>query len=176
MEVNHVWLILVIVLLFAGFPSAFAAITTALHIPILAVLVGISFRGVSFTFRNYDTRSARVQRKWGLGFSMAIVIAPFLLGVVVGSITQGRVVISNGARANGFVRTWFSPFPLIVGCFTVALFAYLAAAYLTVEATAPELRENFGNRALLAACVVVVLALLTFFSAAKMPPSQKRTS
>src|SRR5713226_8323341 len=33
-EANHVWLILVVVLLFAGFPPAFAAISTALNIPL----------------------------------------------------------------------------------------------------------------------------------------------
>src|SRR6266478_9804265 len=33
-EANHVWLILVIVLLFTGFPGGFATIMTALNIPI----------------------------------------------------------------------------------------------------------------------------------------------
>ena len=36
-EANHVWLILVIVILFTAFPPAFAAIATALHIPDHAV-------------------------------------------------------------------------------------------------------------------------------------------
>ena len=40
-EANHVWLILVIVILFTAFPPAFAAIATALHIPITLLLIGI---------------------------------------------------------------------------------------------------------------------------------------
>jgi len=40
-EANHVWLILVIVVVFSAFPPAFAAIMTALHIPMSALLVGI---------------------------------------------------------------------------------------------------------------------------------------
>jgi cytochrome d ubiquinol oxidase subunit II len=164
-EVNHVWLILVVVLLFSGFPPAFSAITTALHIPLLALLIGIIFRGVSFTFRTYDTRSIRVQRIWGFGFSIASIITPFLLGVVVAGITQGRVVISNGASVNGFLRTWLSPFSIIVGFFAVSLFAYLAAAYLTVEANTQELREDFRIRALVAGGAVAVFALLTFIVA-----------
>jgi len=40
-ESNHVWLILVVVLLFSGFPRAFSAIMIALHIPITAMLIGI---------------------------------------------------------------------------------------------------------------------------------------
>jgi len=164
-EVNHVWLILVIVLLFAGFPAAFAAISTALFVPIMALLIGIIFRGVSFTFRSYDTRSPGIQRSWGLGFSIASVITPFLLGVIVGGITNGRVMMANGNSVSGFVHPWFSPFPFVVGCFAVALFAYLAASYLTVEADTAELREDFRARALFSGCVVAILALLTFFAA-----------
>ena len=37
-EANHVWLILVIVLLFTAFPAAFAAMMTALHIPLTSPL------------------------------------------------------------------------------------------------------------------------------------------
>src|SRR5947207_6316050 len=39
-EANHVWLILVIVVLFTAFPPAFATIMTALHIPMTAILLG----------------------------------------------------------------------------------------------------------------------------------------
>src|SRR5712675_1711616 len=44
-EANHVWLILVIVLLFTAWPVAFGAMMTALHIPLTAMLLGIVFRG-----------------------------------------------------------------------------------------------------------------------------------
>ena len=44
-EANHVWLILVIVILFVGFPPVYTKVLTVLHIPILLVLLGIIFRG-----------------------------------------------------------------------------------------------------------------------------------
>lgn len=44
-EVNHIWLILVVVLLFTGFPAAFSAATTALHVPLTIMLLGIVLRG-----------------------------------------------------------------------------------------------------------------------------------
>src|ERR1700722_18133989 len=44
-EANHVWLILIIVVLFTGFPRAFAPVMTALNIPMTLVLIGIIFRG-----------------------------------------------------------------------------------------------------------------------------------
>src|SRR6185295_3243306 len=51
-EANHVWLILVIVLTFACFPPAFAAISIALHIPLSLMLIGIVLRGSAFAFRS----------------------------------------------------------------------------------------------------------------------------
>jgi hypothetical protein len=46
-EANHIWLILILVLLFSGFPRAFSSIMVALFIPILLVLLGIILRGSS---------------------------------------------------------------------------------------------------------------------------------
>src|SRR4051812_5378836 len=62
-EANHVWLILVIVLLFTAFPGAFAAMMTALHIPLTAMLVGVVLRGSAFVFRKYDAKDDHVQRR-----------------------------------------------------------------------------------------------------------------
>ena len=38
-EANHVWLIVAVVILFTGFPRAFAAVSTFLHVPLLLALV-----------------------------------------------------------------------------------------------------------------------------------------
>src|ERR671935_354143 len=59
-EANHVWLILVVVLLFTGFPAAFGALSVALHVPLVLMLVGIVLRGSAFTFRTYDSRRSAV--------------------------------------------------------------------------------------------------------------------
>jgi len=47
-EANHVWLIVIVVLLFVAFPVAFAAISTALHIPLTLMLIGIVLRGSAY--------------------------------------------------------------------------------------------------------------------------------
>src|SRR5438445_10427669 len=82
-EANHVWLILVIVILFAAFPPAFAAISIALHIPITLLLIGIVLRGTTFTFRAHEAQSGDVQRRWSLLFSITSIITPVLLGIVI---------------------------------------------------------------------------------------------
>src|SRR5262245_45210162 len=70
-EANHVWLILVVVLLFTGFPTAFAAISVALHVPLTLFLVGVVLRGSAFAFRGLDPNLETGQKRFGLVFSMA---------------------------------------------------------------------------------------------------------
>src|SRR5713101_4852408 len=61
-EANHVWLILVIVVLFTAFPPAFAAVATYLLIPLALALVGIVLRGSAFVFRAYDPKPGAAGR------------------------------------------------------------------------------------------------------------------
>lgn len=161
-EANHVWLILAVVLLFTGFPPAFAAIATALHIPLTLILIGIVLRGSAFTFRSYDRRADNVQRRWGRIFASASLLTPILLGVVVGALASGEINIKDGVVTTGFWRAWLAPFPFAVGLFALALFAFLAAVYLTLETADAELQEDFRRRALAAAVTVGLLALLVF--------------
>jgi cytochrome bd ubiquinol oxidase subunit II len=145
-EANHVWLILVIVVLFTGFPLAFAAISVALHVPLTLFLVGVVLRGSAFAFRGADAGGKR--GRMGLVFSMASTIAPVLLGMIVGALVSGRIRVAGAIVQGDFFAAWLAPFPLALGVFALALCALLAATYLTVETTDPALREDFRRRAL----------------------------
>lgn len=170
-EANHVWLILVVVVLFTAFPPAFAAIATALHIPITLLLIGIVLRGTAFTFRTYDVQRDDVQRRWSLVFSIASIITPILLGTTLGAIASGTIRVENGAVTSGFFRSWLAPFPLAVGFFALALFAFLAAVYLTVEARERKLQEDFRMRAIISGVAVGLLALTVFILAKTGAPT-----
>jgi cytochrome d ubiquinol oxidase subunit II len=56
------------------------------------------------------------------------------------------------------VDPWWNPFALSVGFLTLALFAFLAAVYLTLETRDRALAEDFRRRALAAGLVVFVAA------------------
>ncbi|HKP83227.1 MAG TPA: cytochrome d ubiquinol oxidase subunit II [Pyrinomonadaceae bacterium] len=170
-EANHVWLILVIVILFTAFPPAFAAIATAIHIPITLLLIGIVLRGTAFTFRTYDVQRDDVQRRWSLVFSIASIITPILLGTILGAIASGTIRVENGTVTSGFFESWLAPFPVAVGFFALALFAFLAAVYLTLETRERELQEDFRRRALLSGVVVGLLALTVFLLARTGAPT-----
>src|SRR6266699_4252580 len=79
-EANHVWLILVIVLLFTGFPGGFATMMTALNIPITAMLLGIVLRGSAFVFRKYDVEK---ERRWSSVVWTASLLTPFFQGIIL---------------------------------------------------------------------------------------------
>ena len=167
-EANHVWLILVLVILFTAFPPAFAAIGTSLHIPLTLMLIGVVLRGTAFTFRHYDDQHDRVQRRWGLLFSIASIITPILLGVVVGAVVSGN--IRAPASGGSFVSPWLAPFPFAVGFLALMLFAFLAAVYLTVEAKDAALQDDFRVRAIAAGIGVFVTAGLALLVARRGAP------
>ncbi|WP_257450973.1 cytochrome d ubiquinol oxidase subunit II [Archangium lipolyticum] len=157
-EVNHVWLIIGVVILFGVFPRAFAVLSVALHVPLTLLLLGIVFRGTAFTFRTYDARGDKVQRRWGLVFSVASVLAPLLLGMCVGAMVSGDIQVEGLAVVSGFLSAWLSPFALAVGVLALCLFAFLAAVYLTAETREPALQEDFRRRALGAGVAVFLAA------------------
>jgi cytochrome d ubiquinol oxidase subunit II len=158
-EANHVWLILAIVLTFTCFPPVFARLGIVLHIPLTLMLVGIVLRGSAFTFRSYDSDHDAAQLRWGRVFSIASVLTPLLLGVCLGAIAAGGVggPLEGGFRQR-FVDPWWNRFALSVGFLTLALFAFLAAVYLTLESRDRALAEDFRARALAAGLVVFVAA------------------
>jgi len=158
-EANHVWLILVVVVLFTGFPLAFAAVSTTLFTPLVLLLVGIVLRGAAFTFRAYDDRGDRVQARWGLVFSGSSVLAPLLLGVIVGALASGRLRVAPDGTPLSAPLAALSPFTAATGLFACALFAFLAATYLAVEAGG-ALRDDFRARALLGGVVVFLTAVV----------------
>ncbi len=172
-EANHVWLIVIVVLLFVAFPVAFAAISTALHIPLTLMLVGIVLRGTAFVFRTYDAQSDAIHRRWSRLFAVASVITPVMLGITLGAVASGtiRVDVESGQVETDFISAWFAPFPFTIGLFTLTLSALLAAVYLTLETEDPALREDFRRRALIAAVSVGAMAGLSLLLSAEGAPA-----
>jgi len=177
-EANHVWLILIVVLLFTCFPPAFAALTTVLHIPLTLLLIGIVLRGSAFTFRAYDATHSAVQERWGMIFAIASVLAPVLLGIVVGAIASDGVGTAWATLGQSgvefvpvFISSWLNAFTVCLGLMTLVMVAFLAATYLTVEAAHDrELQNDFRRRAIISALVLPVIAYATLVAAEPLAP------
>jgi cytochrome d ubiquinol oxidase subunit II len=167
-EANHVWLILVVVVLFTAFPPAFGAMMTALHIPITVVLLGIVLRGSAFAFRKHD---AHARHHWGTIFGIASLATPFFLGITLGALSSGEIRVHAGRITTGFFAGWTSPFALAVGAYAQGLFAFLAGVYLTVDAEDDAaLQDDFRRRALASGLALAPVAALVFALARRGAP------
>jgi cytochrome d ubiquinol oxidase subunit II len=148
----------VLVMLWTGFPTAFAAIMTTLYIPLGLAALGIVLRGSGFAFRKVMVRTDQ-QRVTGAAFAASSVVTPFFLGTVAGGIASGRVpTVGHGDG----VTSWVNPTSLLGGVLAVLAAAFLAAVFLTAEARRrdePDLEAWFRHRALVAAVVTGVVAL-----------------
>lgn len=160
-EANHVWLIFLVVLLFSGFPLAFSALVTALFWPLHVALAGIVLRGSAFVFRAYGRAPEGLPDVWPHLFGVASVLTPFAFGAALATLAAGGIRADGvGGLAAGSDVAWLRPFPIVTGLLAVALCAYLAAVYLTLE-TAGEVRRDFRRRALGAWLVAGGLSLAT---------------
>ncbi|SRR5579883_1472186 len=169
-EANHVWLILVIVLLFTCFPSAFFSICVALHIPLTILLFGIIMRGSAFVFRSYGSQSGGEQRLWGRVFAVSSCLTPILLGIVIGAISNDRLRTTGQNFYSIFIDAWFQPFPFAVGFLALALFAYLAAVYLTLDTADANVQSDFRMRALISFFISALIAVVVFVLARSEAP------
>src|ERR1700753_2331706 len=115
-EANHVWLIFVLVLLWTAFPPAFAAIMTALFVPLSLSLLGIVLRGVEFAFR-HTARRLQLQQLTGAAFAASSLITPFFMGTVIGAVATGRVPVHP---AGNVLAAWTSPTAILNGFLFVA--------------------------------------------------------
>ena len=160
-EANHVWLIFILVLLWTAFPPAFAAIMTALFVPLSLSLLGIVLRGVGFAFRHTAQR-LRTQQFTGALFAASSLITPFFMGTVVGAVATGQVPVHP---AGNVLAAWTSPTAILTGFLFVAACAYVSAVFLVVEARQrghQDLVRYFSLRATAAGVVTGALAGGTF--------------
>src|ERR1700744_1171829 len=161
-EANHVWLILIFVLLFSGFPSAFGDIMILLYGPILLMLLGIVLRGSSFVFRAYSSGHDEMQNAWARIFSVSSCLTPVFAGLIVASLSSDHAAVAGGSTLNAHAFDWLNPFSIAVGFLTLTLFDFLDATYLTDEAENHELKTTFQNRAIAAGAATTLLAIATF--------------
>lgn len=155
-EANHVWLIFLIVIIFTAFPAAYAALSLGMFGLFHFVLLGISLRGAAFVFRGEQGKEGG--RHWGTIFGASSVITPVLLGMVVGAVSSGHFrVIDGNVRTDG-PTPWLAPVSLMIGSLALALCAYLAAVYLTIETEGP-LQDDFRIRGLFAGVSATALTI-----------------
>ncbi len=125
---NETWLVLGGGGLFAAFPLAYAVVLPATYPLIIAMLLGLVFRGVAFEFRWRDPRHRPL---WDVAFTAGSLTAALAQGMTLGALLQGIDVV--GRSYDGSWWDWLTPYTLLTGLGTVAGYALLGATWLNFK-------------------------------------------
>ena len=133
---NETWLVLGGGGLLAVFPLAYAIVMPALYAPIIAMLLGLIFRGVAFEFR---WRSGRHERFWDWAFTFGSTVAAFAQGIALGALVQG-IPVKDRAYGGGW-WDWLTPFSVLTGLALMVGYMLLGATWLVLK-TEGELQNS----------------------------------
>jgi cytochrome d ubiquinol oxidase subunit II len=115
---------------------AYAVLMPALYTPVIAMLLGLVFRGVAFEFR---WRTRRESNLWDIAFAGGSLLAALAQGAALGAILQGVHV--EGRHYGGGWWDWLTPFSVLTGVALVIGYALLGATWLVMK-TEGDLRER----------------------------------
>jgi len=122
---NETWLVMGVGGLLAAFPLAYAIILPALYAPMIAMLLGLVFRGVAFEFRWRDPSHRPF---WDGAFTLGSIVATFAQGIALGALLQG-ITVQGRAYAGGWWE-WLSPFSILTGFGLLVGYSLLGACWL----------------------------------------------
>uniref|UniRef100_UPI003BA99CEE cytochrome d ubiquinol oxidase subunit II n=1 Tax=Stappia sp. TaxID=1870903 RepID=UPI003BA99CEE len=139
---NETWLVLGGGGLYAVFPLAYSVLMPALYAPLIAMLIGLVFRGVVFEFRFKSSPERR--GIWDIAFFLGSLTAALAQGIALGAIVQG-IDVEGRAYAGGWLD-WFTPFSLMTGVAVVIGYALLGATWLIWKCEGP-MQAHFREKA-----------------------------
>jgi cytochrome d ubiquinol oxidase subunit II len=157
---NETWLVLGGGGLWVAFPKAYAAIMSALYLPVILMLLALVFRGVAFEFRFVAKPHHRF---WDIAFAGGSAVAAFAQGLVLGGLVQG-IRTDNGAFTGGALD-WATPFAFVTGLGVVAGYALLGATWLAMktDGALAERARQWGMMAL--GAVVAAMGVISLWTA-----------
>ena len=128
---NEVWLVLAGGVLFAVFPLVYASLFSGFYLAFMLVLLVMILRTVALEFRSKEA-SPRWRSTWDTVFGVASAGLALLLGVAFGNVLSGVPIDADGNIQVSLIDL-LTPFALLVGVTTVAMFAAHGAIYLVMK-------------------------------------------
>jgi cytochrome d ubiquinol oxidase subunit II len=110
------------------FPLGYAIVMPALYPLIIAMLLGLIFRGVAFEFVH---RTERMKGFWEVAFWGGSLVAAIAQGMALGTLVQGITV--SGRAYGGGNFDWATPFSLLTAIALVVGYATLGATWLIMK-------------------------------------------
>ncbi len=126
-DANETWLVLFGGIIFGAFPAVYGLVMTALYIPLIAMLVGLIFRAVSFEFREH----AKAKKPWGLAFGWGSLLTAVSQGLAFGGLLWGVNII--GGKYEGGVFDWLSPFSVLTAVAVLGGYMMFGSTYIIMK-------------------------------------------
>jgi len=127
---NETWLVMAGGGLFVAFPPAYGIILSALYLPIILMLIGLIFRGVSFEFQ-YKARTLNQRRIWLASFHFGSLLAAIMQGVILGNLIQGVEVYER--QYSGGPLDWINGMSVFTGVAMIFGYALIGATWLIMK-------------------------------------------
>lgn len=144
---NETWLVLGGAGLMAAFPKAYAVLLSAFYAPVILMLIGLIWRGVSFEFR-FKADEAH-KPFWDKAFMLGSFVASFCQGAILGAFIEGV----DPAGETGMMD-WLTPFSVFTGAGVVVCYALLGSTWLILKT------DGALQRQMIRATRPIALALL----------------
>jgi cytochrome d ubiquinol oxidase subunit II len=134
---SQTWLVILGGMLFGAFPLFYSVLLSALYIPIIIMLIGLIFRGVSFEFH------ARARRKglWLFSFGFGSLVVTLAQGFALGGLLGGLDIVDN--RFAGSAWGWMTPYSLLAAGGVLFGYLMLGANYLIARTSGPLQRQSY---------------------------------
>lgn len=143
---NEVWLITAIGAMFAAFPAWYAATLSGFYVPVLLILVALIGRGVAFEYRGKTPPAgsrrtgadpaAAWRARWDVAIVAGSAVPAFGWGLVFANIVRGVELGADGVVTSDLVDL-LSPYALLGGLATLALFTLHGAVFLGLKTDGP---------------------------------------
>ena len=138
------WLIVAVAAMFAAFPAWYATMLSGFYPVIVALIVALIARGLSFEYRG-KRPSRRWRRTWDALMTGGSLAAPFLIGLSLGDLLHG-VPIGRNQEFAGSLGSLFPPYAIFAGLTLTAVCVLHGATFLALK-TAGEVRARAGRLA-----------------------------
>ena len=153
---NEVWLVTGGGALFAAFPNVYATAFSGFYLALMLLLASLIFRAVAIEFRS-KRPELWWRRLWDFSFAGGSILSSLLIGTALGNLAWGVPVDARGEFAGTFLGL-LTPYPLLVGLTTLALFMMHGAIYGVMK-TEGELHDRLRAWALRGIIFFVICAV-----------------
>lgn len=139
---NEVWIVSGGAAIFAAFPIWYAALFSALYIPLTLALVFLILRVVAIEYRGKKNDEKWI-RNWNIALSVSSFFIALLVGALLGLTSMGLPINDNGDRVGG-AFAWVS-LPVLLGGLGFVGFALVQGLAFIALKTDGDIRDRARN-------------------------------